>query len=232
MMKDRIKVTYDQLPNDLRNLIGKSKFIKAHTVDQGKKIVVWFLDDAIAKQREIEFSVREARVLSRAEREKELPYPEEVNFSDPQFKVVKLYEFESNTDTLHEKYIVYDRAANEKIAECSQAYFMSFLLGADELVRSAINQAAFPEAYKTWSTDEKVVYWIGMVHRARRSVGEQGLDEDAAFSPNLIANMKKTDASIEALLPDVIRGLAKMDMSAPEDMLAAFNRRTGLSIRL
>jgi hypothetical protein len=231
MMKDRIEITYDQLPADLKNLISESKFLTAYTTDQGKKIIIWFLDDATGRKKEMEFSIPDRRILSRAEREKDLPAQEEMCSIDPRFKVIRSHELEPGTDTLHERYEVYDKATNKKIAEQSRNYFTSFLSNADEFARSVIEKAKFPETYKNLPTDEKVAYWIEVLHRARRLAGEDGLDEEDAFSPELIVNMKKLDANIEALLPDVINGLAWITMSAPEDMLAVFNRRTGLSIR-
>lgn len=231
MTEDLVSASLSQLPPQIKDLIG-GPFIKAYTADHGKKIVVWYLTHTTGKQKEIEFSVQENRVLSRAERERGLPRPKEVPSPDPRFRVVKSYELAPDTDTLHETYTIYDRATNDRLADSSHIYFSNFPTDPVQLVNAAVKEAGFPARYGGWSSDEKVNHWIGVVYRARRSAGEQGVAEEAAFSPDLISEMQKTDPDIHALLPDIIKGVARMDMSAPEDMAAAFNRRTGLSIRL
>ena len=232
MMYSPIKTTYDELPVDLKPLVDKSKFIKAYSLDPGEKVIVWVLDDAIGNSREVEFSTRERRVLSRAEREKKIPPPEEIKFRDPRFHVVKSYELEAKTDVLCERYVISNKSTGQKVTECSQTYYVPFHDDVDTLVSAALEKATFPQTYQNRSRAKKVGYWTWDLYRARRSVGEQGLDEENAFGPDLVVDMKKIEANIEALLPDIIRQLARIEGGKADDMAASFNRKTGLSITL
>ena len=231
-METLVELTYDELPVYLRHFMAGAKFIQAFSVNDGGSIIVWVLDDAIRNSREIEFSSREGRVLSRTEREKKLPLAEEIAFSDPQFEVIKWYKLNAITDVLYERYAISDKSTGQKVAECSQIYYMPSHADINMLVRAAIKKAKFPQTYQNWSHAEKVGHWAWDLYRARRSVGEQGLDEENAFGLDLVVDMKKTEANIEALLPDIIRQLARIEGSKPDDMAASFNRRTGLSITL
>lgn len=85
-----------------------------------------------------------------------------------------------------------------------------------------------PERYREeWSPSERVSHWVLWLHRGRRWAGEDGHDEDAAFTPDAWRHMRAVDPDIERLLPEIIDELAQMWTTDPVRMLAEFRRRAG-----
>ena len=82
--------------------------------------------------------------------------------------------------------------------------------------------------YESFSREERIAFWTQQLWRWGREV--TGPTEDALFESRLVEHMRSTDAAIEELLPDILRRLADMLHRDPGELIAEFNRRTGLNI--
>lgn len=231
-MAMRKKIKYEQLPVQLTSIVMQADFIKGYDcADQGA-LVVWFANRATGKQQEVEFSLKEQRILSRAEREQDFPAEEEIALPDQGFRVAKGYRLEQGTDVRYETYDVYPEGAQSKLLTCEQVYFSPALFDVGDVVRSAVENTSFPAVYGGWPLSDRVNYWVAALYRLRHRTGEIGALEDDVFGPGLISKMKSIDAGIDSILPAVLKGLAAMESINPHGLIQSFNKRTGLSIAL
>ncbi|NLR74500.1 hypothetical protein [Leeia aquatica] len=226
----RKKIEYEQLPVQLTLVVRKTDFIKGYDCADREAFVVWFANRATGKQQEVEFSLREQRILSRAEREKDFPPEEEIALPGLGFRVIKGYYLEQGTDVRYETYDVYPEGIQSKLLTCEQIYFSPVLINIGELVRSAAENASFPTVYSGWPLSDRVNYWVSALYRLRHRTGELGALEDDVFGPGLISKMKSIDTDINSILPAILKGLAAMESISPQGLLLSFNLRTGLSI--
>ncbi|VWB29586.1 hypothetical protein [Burkholderia lata] len=109
-------------------------------------------------------------------------------------------------------------------------FFMRFLADPETIVRQTIEKARFPNTYAGWTAIECTRYWVGVLYRARRQTGESGINEDEAFRPALLKQMRAVDPEVDGILAAVLAELSRMEMIGPDVMRAAFNQRTGASI--
>ena len=97
------------------------------------------------------------------------------------------------------------------------------------MVVDAVRVERFPERYRQeWSRSERVSHWVLWLHRGRRWAGEQGHDEDTAFTPDAWRHMRQIDPDIDQLLPEIIDELAQMWATDPIQLLAEFRQRTDM----
>ena len=111
MIGDVVKTAFNRLLPRLKDMIDESKSIDASTVDQGRKVIVWVVNDATKKQKEIEFSVADNRVLSRAERSERASVAAGDALTGPPIQGRQSYRLASDTGTRHRTYSIYDKDA-------------------------------------------------------------------------------------------------------------------------
>lgn len=230
-MLKRDNVAYSALPAIVSDVITEAMFLKAFDSPETKTIVVWYLDSKLGKQRELEFSRQLARPLTRAERESAFPAEREVFLHDDGVKVCIGNRLDPDTDVRYETYVALDPATSVKIASSEQIFYVPVMLEPVTVIRQAIKKADFPRQYTAWSAADRVRYWVGVLYRLRRQSGENGRDEDDAFGPDLLAEMRAVDPGVEAILGAALAELARMEMMSPDVMRAAFNQGTGASIK-
>ncbi|WP_321869604.1 hypothetical protein [Burkholderia ubonensis] len=229
-MLKRDKVSYAELSSLLMAAIPESSFLKAYDNAASKTIVVWYLDAQTNKQREIEFSQRLGRLLSRSERERNFPAAREIVLRDGGVKVRIANRLEPGTDVRYETYVAFDPVTSAWLAEAEQIFFAPFVQDPVDVIRPAIQKANFPAVYARWTASDKIRYWVGVLYRLRRQTGEGGRNEDEAFVPALLARMRAVDPGIDSILATILAELGRMEMTGPDVVRAAFNRRTGASI--
>ncbi|OXJ00057.1 MULTISPECIES: hypothetical protein [Burkholderia] len=228
-MLKRDKLPYSVLPSSLTVLIPEAIFLKALENAESQTIVVWYVDAKIGRQHEVEFSPQSGRLLSRSEREARFPIERRIVLRDG-IRVQVGNRLEAATDVRYETYTAYDPVTSSKLAVGEQMFFMRFLGDPETIVRQAIEKARFPNTYAGWSAIERIRYWVGVLYRARRQTGESGINEDEAFQPALLKQMRAVDPEVDGILAAVLAELSRMEMIGPDVMRAAFNRRTGASI--
>lgn len=222
----RAEVPYNQFPRPLAESVPESGLLWACSNPDRGTIVVWTGTD---RRLEREFSVAEGRFLTHAERERALPSEREFSMRDLRVRVVQDACLLPASDIRYERYRVQDIGRNLLITECGQEFFDAVYQDPEELVADAVRQARLPERYRReWSRSERVSHWTLWLHRGRRWAGEDGHDEDAAFTPAAWQYMRETDPEIEDLLPDIIDELAQLWLTNPDQMLAEFRRRAGV----
>lgn len=228
-MLKRDRLAYSTLPSALAALIPEVVFLKAFENAESQTIIVWYSDTKIGRQHEVEFSPELGRLLSRGEREARFPAERQIVLQDG-IRVKVGNRLGADTDVRYETYAAYDPVTSSKLAVGEQMYFMRFLAEPEAVVRQAIEKAKFPSTYAGWSPLERIRYWVGVLYRARRQTGESGINEDEAFQPSLLKQMRAVDPGVDAILAAVLAELSRMEMTSPDVMRAAFNQRTGASI--
>jgi len=116
----RIEISYDHLPQPLTEWVAESSLLWACADPDAGTVVVWTSTD---RRRELEFSIAEARFLTRAERERALPPKREFPLPDQRWHVVQDACLLPDTDIRYERYAVYDARRAHKIVECGQEFF-------------------------------------------------------------------------------------------------------------
>ncbi|AOI80193.1 hypothetical protein [Burkholderia sp. NRF60-BP8] len=228
-MLKRDRLPYAALPSSLAALVPETVFLEAFEHAESQTVIVWYVDAQIGRQREIEFSPRLGRPLSRSEREVQFP-PERQRILQDGIRVHIGNRLEADTDVRYETYTAYDPVTSSKLVVGEQMFFVRFLDDPEAVVRQAIERATFPNTYAGWSAIERTRYWVGVLYRARRQTGESGINEDEAFRPALLKQMRAVDPDVDGMLAAVLAELGRMEMVDPDDMRAAFNRRTGASV--
>lgn len=228
-MLKRDRVPYATLPSALATLIPEAIFLKAFENAESQTIIVWYSDAKIGRQHEVEYSPKLGRLLSRSEREARFPVEREIVLQDG-IRVKVGHRLGADTDVRYETYTAYDPVTSSKLAVGEQMFFMRFLAEPETVVRQAIEKAKFPSTYAGWSPLERIHYWVGVLYRARRQTGESGINEDEAFQPSLLKQMRAVDPGVDAILAAVLAELSRMEMTSPDVMRAAFNQRTATSI--
>lgn len=224
------ELIYANLPLALTAIVPEALFLTAFDDVESKNVVVWCVDSLSNRQREIEYSPKLGRLLSRAERESKLPIERVIVLSGDGIKVRIGNRLEPGTDVRYETYVAYDPITSAKLAEGEQIFYESIMLEPEEVIRPEIQKASFPSNYSKWSAVERIRYWVGVLYRIRRQTGESGINEDQAFRPELLKQMRAVDSGIDGILPTILAELGRMEMVAPDVMRAAFNQRTGASI--
>ncbi|MBN3725673.1 hypothetical protein G3N92_15885 [Burkholderia sp. Ac-20379] len=212
-------------------VIPEAVFLKAYDNPDTKTIIVWYLDSKLDNQRELEFSRQLSRPLTRRERESAFPAEREIVLPEDGVKVRIGNMLEPETDVRYETYVALDPVTSATIATSQQIVYMPTMQEPAAVIRSAIKKASFPAQYAAWSAIDRIRYWVGVLYRMRRQTGETGRNEDFAFGPDLLAQMRAVDPGVDAILGAVLAELARMEMMTPDAMRVAFNQRTGASIQ-
>lgn len=199
-MTMRKKLRYEQLPPQLASIFLPADFIKGYDCTDSGTVVVWFLNRKTGKQQEVEFSLKELRILSRAEREGNFPSGQEIILADQGFRVMKGSRLEPDSDVRYETYDVYLDGSQSKFFTCEQIYFSPVLFDVGEVVRSSAEGASFPTVYAAWPLVDRVNYWVAALYRLRHRTGEVGALEDDVFGPGLIGKMRSIDAGVDSIL--------------------------------
>jgi hypothetical protein len=222
----RTEIPYSQFPRPLAESVPESGLLWACANPDMGTIVVW---TSTNRRREREFSVAEGRFLTRAERERALPSKREFSVPDLRVRVVQDACLLPASDIRYERYLAYDAGRDLLITECGQEFFDAVHQDPEKVVADAVRQARFPERYRLeWSRSERVSHWALWLHRGRRWAGEDGHDEDTAFTPAAWQHMREIDPDIEDLLPEIIDEVAQLWTTDPVQMLAEFRRRAGV----
>ena len=222
----RTEISYDQLPRPLTESVTGSSLLWACANPESGTVVVWVRTD---RRRELEFSIADARFLTRTERARALPPGREFSLPDQRCRVVQDACLLPDTDVRYERYVAYDAQLAHVIAECGQNFFGPVYQDPEVMVVDAVRAASFAERYRReWSPSERVSHWVLWLHRRRRWAGEDGHDEDAGFTPDAWRYMREVDPNIEQLLPEIIDELAEVWTTDPVRMHAEFRRRTGM----
>lgn len=229
-MSRRDKVAYSALPAGVSAVIPEAAFHKAYDNPDTNTIVVWYLDSKLGKQRELEFSRQLSRPLTRTERESAFPAEREMVLPDDGVKIRIGNRLDPDTDVRYETYVALDPVTSAAIAASEQLFYAPVVLEPAAVIRPAIETATFPAQYAAWPASDRIRHWVGVLYRLRRQAGESGGREEGAFGPDLLAEMRAVDADVDAILGAVLAELARMEMTTPDAMRAAFNRRTGASI--
>jgi hypothetical protein len=228
-MLKRDGLPYSALPSSLRALIPEAIFLEAFENAEFRTIIVWYVDEKIGRQHEVEFSPQLGHLLLRSEREARFPPEGRIVLRDG-IRVQVGNRLEAVTDVRYETYTAYDPVISSKLAVGEQMFFACFLADPETVVRQAIENASFPNTYAGWSAIERTRYWVGVPYRALRQTGESGISEDEAFRSALPKQMRAVDPEVEGILAVVLAELSRMEMIGPDVMRTAFNQRTGASI--
>ena len=225
-------LAYSALPAAAVETVSEATFIKAYTTSAPSRIIVWVKDLRTRRQRELEFDAELQRFLGRDERVQELPPPETFELTDMQLSVSRSFLLEDETDVLYERYAFMPPAADDHSESpvAMQIYYSKFKKSPRQLAQSALKKAAFPAKYARWTSAERANYWVGVLYRARRQAGESGAREDDAFDVDLRRAMLATDPAIEAILPECIASLARMEQVESSTLARVFSERTGLAV--
>lgn len=227
----RTKVAYSQLPPSLSLEISEKDFLRALSVDNGQTLIVWKKNNDTKRQQELQFSIEEGRLLSRTERLSLLPKPERFVLPEDGVEVIKGARLEQATDVRYETYAIYLAGTQSKISTCEQIYFSLDIIDIRVIVRSALEKISFPSLYLSWPERDRVDYWVAALYRSRRQLGELGAAGDAAFSPQLVENMRSIDKNIESILSAILTRLAEVESEVPAEIIKSFNERTGRVVR-
>ena len=226
-MSFRERTDFDRLPSELKSVIQGQQFIKAYQSDNPGNIIVWVVHVSRDRQAELEYDVVLGRMLTRAEREQLFPPRTQVRLDSLGVRVDIGYRLTDDCEVLCQTYDVYRDGATAAPLRCAQMMYFPTLDPIEEVVGRELEKADFPARYAAWPVSEKISYWVAMLFRRRRHTGENGHSPDEAFDAALIPDSRRLDSNIEAILPEIIRGLALMESAEPADLLARFNARTG-----
>jgi hypothetical protein len=229
MQKIVVTLNYSELPLVLSEQVEQADFLSGYSTSD-ENILIWVINRASGKQKELEFFKLENRFLSREEREKKLPKPSKKILPKVGVEVLQYYSLEPETDVLYEKIDIFSLKTNEKVTQASQIYFISYKNTLEELVKAAIKKYEFPCIYASWDDEEKVNYWVEVLYRIRRQTGESGGKEDSVFDQELINNMFKVDAKISKIIPTCIKRLAAIEQQDEQKLFSAFLNRTGFEL--
>jgi hypothetical protein len=222
----RAEIPYDRLPRPITESITEASLLWACANPEADTVVLWTGTD---RRREREFSPADGSFLTRSERERALPARREFVLSEQGIRVVQENSLLPDSDIRYERYVAYDSWRDSVITECGQKFFGPVYQDPEAVVADAVRGATFPERYRTeWSRSERISHWALWLNRVRRWAGEDGHDEDTAFTPDVWRRMREVDPDVEELLPEIIDELAKLWMTDPARMLSDFRRRAGV----
>jgi hypothetical protein len=220
------------LPEALKAALIDRQILCAWHAQDGKRIVLWLVDQAINNSVEVEWSIDQGRLLGDEERCVGLAQAQVIACRDPGVCVVRSERLCDQTHRLCEVFQVSSLTAEFAEFTGEQSIYSPVRSAAHAFLEQRINQARFPSTYARWDRDEKISYWTQFLYRGRRWCGESGQPEDAAFGPDVIVHMKKTDGQIERLLPDILRRIARMDSLDPRHLALSFSERTGCHVEV
>lgn len=206
---DHNEVGYGDLPPHVASGLSEKDFLAAHLDRSQETYVVWVVDRALAKQRELEFDLTAGRFLTRAERIKRLPEPEKMAFPSLNLSVLRSYRLEPETDVLYEVFEVAGPASESFL--CERLCFLPDHTSDEAFIGSHARKANFAREYAGYTREAKITHWVAMLYRSRRQTAESGGSEDAVFSPDLLVQMRAVDPEIEGILMDVIHSLADIE---------------------
>lgn len=84
-----------------------------------------------------------------------------------------------------------------------------------------------PLNYCDKNREDKICYWVGILYRSMRWVGEEGYEEISIFDKNLLTHMKKVDPNIDVIMPLILSTLSKMWMEDANNFIKKVNRQLG-----
>ena len=90
-MLARNKLKYIQLPFEITSIFSELNFIKGYECSDENSLIVWFFDEEVGRQKEVEFSLTERRILSRKDRIQHFPVSQELLLPDQGMRVAKDY---------------------------------------------------------------------------------------------------------------------------------------------
>ncbi len=228
MMKILGSLKYPELPSTLKAQVEQENYLSGYAISGEDSLIVWVLNNSTGKQQELEFSIFENKVLTRAERKNFLPAGQKIVLPSIGVEVLQYFALEAETDVLYEIFDIFYINANTKITQTSQIFFTKYKNTIEELVNTAINEYKFPAVYASWSDDEKVNYWVETMYRMRHQTGEAGGKEDDIFDQSLIDQMKNIDAKFLAILPSCLKRLASVEQLDEAQLISTFVSQTGL----
>ena len=77
------------------------------------------------------------------------------------------------------------------------------------------------------SRDEKVLFWVEIVHKWMRLTGEDGEDEISVFTPELISKFRNTDSEVDNFMSTVLTHIAEMWFEEPNEFISSVNLSMG-----
>ncbi|MCD4487419.1 hypothetical protein LQR31_23385 [Chromobacterium vaccinii] len=231
-MLARNKLKYIQLPFEITSIFSELNFIKGYECSDDNSLIVWFFDEEVGRQKEVEFSLTERRILSREDRMQHFPASQELLLPDQGVRVAKDCRLELGTDVRYETYEVFSILSGERVLMCEQVYYSPFMFDVADIVRTELQKQSFPLIYQSWSEKEKIDYWVLSLYRLRHRTGETGASEDDVFGLGLIHDMRSLEQGVDNLLPFIIQGLSMMESRDINELIQSFNSRTGMSIKI
>jgi hypothetical protein len=167
----RTEISYDQLPQPLRMSFAESSLLWACANPDAGTIVVWAGTD---RRRELEFSLAEARLLTRDERERALPPKREFPLPDQRCRVVHDARLLPDSDIRYERYAAYDARRAHVIAECGQNFFGPVYQDPEVMVVDAVRAARFPGAVPRGVVAVGTGQPLGVVVASGSALGRRG----------------------------------------------------------
>lgn len=221
-------ITLAQLPGQLRQLLEEVTFLKAYSLPETQSVIVWVKDLATGKQKELEYSHHDARLLTTEERAQRLPRAESRGVGPEEWMATVSYRLEELTAVRYEVFVVQWRGAGPVLGTAEQIFYSPFRRSWEDMVRGIVATQAFPQQYRSWSTEQRVNYWVGRLYRMRREAGESAGDENAAFNVRLLSEMRSLEPELDRLLPLIFASLAAMEQTDARGIAEAFSARTSL----
>lgn len=219
-----VEVPLDKLPAPLVAHIHRDGFqVAYHLPDKDRYIVEQEL--AGGQRQELEYDVGRGRLLTLDERRAELPSPTHTQLADDNLAMTTSYSID---DVIQDKRVTF--STDDGNISVSRAVHVPLVWDGAQLIRAALRQHREPARYAAMTHDEKIAHWTGVLHRYRRARGESGRDEDDVFTAQLVTDLERSEPKLRALLREILTELARMEQTAPADMIARFTRRTGITV--
>lgn len=90
----------------------------------------------------------------------------------------------------------------------------------------------YPDNYQEMDVEEQKGHWSMVLSRGMRWAGEDGYEEISIFDEKLINDLRAFDSNIDALLPEILTGLAVMEMENPKAFMEEVNSRMKTSFEV
>jgi hypothetical protein len=228
-MTARERIALAELPPTAAREVAD--FLHAYRIADAGRFIVREVVPSLSTAHEREFDLSKQRFLTSAERQQQLPPPDSVVYESEDWRVTATYCLRPADEQLWVHLDVFSRTHGGKLAEHDQAVYGPLEWDIPTTVARVVARAAFPQEYASWQEQQKLGYWASALHRARRWCGEQGADEDAAFTPELLQHMRAIDPDVDARLPGILSLTAQLGQAAPEDLRRAFELRVGVAMK-
>lgn len=224
------EIAAEKLPSKVLAQYSKEQTLDAYYNKLTEKYIIWVINPATKRQRELEFDVKSNRFVDISERQARLSLVENITYPQLGVSVAVDQHLDTETEALCESLHIYPIGSSEEIANCSYMVFSGISTDKLKHVEQALEKASFPIIYNSWSQLQRINYWAEVLYRMRRQAGEDGADEDCVFSSALVEQFKKVEPNIMVLLPAILTELANMEMTAASPIFAAFSARTQIEL--